>query len=178
MAPKAPPKFTSPAKPPETSTMTQDEIQEIYHQMEKRITENRKQMEHKMDETIKINMVEMENNMDKKMNENSAHMEYKLDKKMDDMKNKMDENKEEIQKTMKELQNYLSSMIFHVLDERISKGDIKMQGNQENKGSIMVEQLVGNKQISSGFKFNSGVNYIGDLKFNFPKIELKKFDGK
>jgi hypothetical protein len=41
MAPKAPPKFTSPSKPLESSTMTQGEIQEIYHQMEKKITENR-----------------------------------------------------------------------------------------------------------------------------------------
>jgi hypothetical protein len=48
MAPKDPPKFTSPTKPPQSSTMTQDEIQEIYHQMEKKITENREQMEKKM----------------------------------------------------------------------------------------------------------------------------------
>jgi hypothetical protein len=44
MDPKAPPKFTSPAKPPKISTMTQDEIDEIYHEMEKRIIE----MENKM----------------------------------------------------------------------------------------------------------------------------------
>jgi len=31
MAPKASPKFTSPTKPTEYSTMTQDEIKEIYH---------------------------------------------------------------------------------------------------------------------------------------------------
>jgi len=36
-------------------------------------------------------------------------------------------------KSMKELQNSMSSMIFHVLDERIPKGDIKWQGNHENK---------------------------------------------
>jgi hypothetical protein len=48
MAPKDPPKFTSPNKPPERSTMTQDEIQEIYHQMEKRIIENKEQMENKI----------------------------------------------------------------------------------------------------------------------------------
>jgi hypothetical protein len=57
MDPKAPPKFTSLSKPPEISTMTQDEIQEIYHEMEKKVTENKGQMEHKMDETMKINMV-------------------------------------------------------------------------------------------------------------------------
>jgi hypothetical protein len=86
----------------------------------------------------------------------------------------MDEN---IQKSMKELQNSLSSMMFHALDDRLSKGDIKMQGTQENKGSILVEQPVDNKQFSSGFNSNSGVNYGGGPKFNFPKIELKKFDG-
>jgi hypothetical protein len=78
---------------------------------------------------------------------------------------------------MKELKNSLSSMIFHALDERLSKGDIKMQGTHENKGSIQVEQPVDNKQFSSGFNSNSGVNYGGGPKFNFPKIELKKFDG-
>jgi gas vesicle protein len=66
---------------------------------------NREQIEHKMDETMKINMVETENKIHKKMNENSPHME-----------NKMDENKEEIQKSMKELQNSLSSIIFLALD--------------------------------------------------------------
>jgi hypothetical protein len=102
--------------------------------MEKMITENREQI----DETMKTNMDEMENKMDKKMNENSSHMENK----MDDMTNKIDEN---IQKSMKELQKSLSSMIFHALNERLSKGDIKMKGTQENKGSIPVEQPVNNK---------------------------------
>jgi prefoldin subunit 5 len=62
--PKAHPKFTSLAKALESSIMIEDEIDEIdeiYHQMEKRITENREQMEHNMDE--------MENKMDKMMNE-------------------------------------------------------------------------------------------------------------
>jgi hypothetical protein len=39
MDPKASPKFTSPTKPPDSSTMTQYEIQEIYHHMKKDITE-------------------------------------------------------------------------------------------------------------------------------------------
>jgi hypothetical protein len=55
---------------------------------------------------------------------------------IDEMENKMDENKIEIQNHMKELQNSLSSMIFQDLYERIPKGDIKMQGTRENKGSI------------------------------------------
>jgi hypothetical protein len=48
----------------------------------------------------------------------------------------MDENKEEIQKSIKELQNSLYPVIFHSLDVRLSKGDIKMQRTHENKGSI------------------------------------------
>jgi hypothetical protein len=164
--------------------MTQDEIDKIYHQMEKWIIENREQMEHKMDEMgnkmykmmndnrneMKKNMDEMENNIDKKMDE----MEKKMDKKMDE--NKID-IKEQIQKLMKEMQNSLSSMIFHALDERISKGNIKMHGTQKNKGSILVEQPVDNKQFSSGFKSNSGVNYGGGTKLQFPKTELKNFYG-
>ena len=141
-----------------------------------------------MDKTMKIDMDEMENMIDKKRNENNNEMkinmdkmENKIDKKMDDIKNKMDDmtNKmdENIQKSMKELEKSLSSMMFHALDDRLSKGDIKIQGTQENKGSIMVEQPTDNKQFSSGFKSNSGVNYGGGPKFNFPKIELKKFDG-
>jgi hypothetical protein len=51
MAPKAPPKLTSPNKPPESSTMTQEERDEFFHQIEK---------------------------MEKKMNENSAHMDNKI----------------------------------------------------------------------------------------------------
>jgi hypothetical protein len=39
----------------------------------------------------------------------------------------MDENKEEIQKSI--------SMMCQDLDERLPKGDIKMQGTNENKGS-------------------------------------------
>jgi hypothetical protein len=96
MAPKDPPKFTSPIKPLENSTMTQDEIDEIYFLMEKRIIVNREQMEHKMDETMKRNMDEMEKNMDKNMYENKNEMKInmdetknKIEKKMDDMKNKM-----------------------------------------------------------------------------------------
>jgi hypothetical protein len=48
MAPKSHLKFTSPTKPTKRSTMTQDEIEEIYHYMENNITENREQMENKI----------------------------------------------------------------------------------------------------------------------------------
>jgi hypothetical protein len=112
------------------STMTQDEIQHIYHHMEKKITENKEQMEKKIiinKEEMKINMEQMENNMDKRM----------------------DENKEEIQKSMKELQTSSYFVIFHASDERLPKGDIKMKGTHENKGSTHVVQPIDNKQFSS-----------------------------
>jgi hypothetical protein len=40
---------------------------------------------------------------------------------------------------MLELQNSMSSMILHTLDERLPKGDIKMQGNHENVEEINIE---------------------------------------
>jgi hypothetical protein len=63
------------------------------------------------------------------------------------MDKKMDANKVEIQKSMKELQNSLFSMIFQALDERLPKLYIKMQGTHENKGSILVEQPIDNNQF-------------------------------
>ena len=79
MSAKAPPKFTSPTKPPQISTKTRDEIKEIYHHMEKKIIKNREQMENKMDENMKRNMAEIENKMDKNMNENQNGMKKKMD---------------------------------------------------------------------------------------------------
>ena len=67
-------------------------------------------------------------------------------------------------------------MIFQALDERLRKGDIKMQRTNENKGSIQVEKTVDNNKFSSGFNYNSGINYFGGLQFNLLKIELKNFD--
>jgi hypothetical protein len=90
----------------------------------------------------------------------------------------LDGNKEEIQNSMKKMQNSMSSMIFQALDERLSKGDIKMQGTHENEGNIRVEQIVDNNPfLTSESNSNIGVNYGGGPKFNFPKIELYKFDG-
>jgi hypothetical protein len=40
MAPKGAPKFTSPTKPPKISTMTEEEREEIFHQMEQLEKEN------------------------------------------------------------------------------------------------------------------------------------------
>jgi gas vesicle protein len=85
------------------------------------------------------------NKWKKKIIENKEEMKRNMDDNKNSMKKKMDENKEEIQKTMKELQNCMSSMMFQALDERLPKGDIKMQGTHENKGSIHVEQPTDNK---------------------------------
>jgi uncharacterized membrane-anchored protein YhcB (DUF1043 family) len=65
----------------------------------------------------------MEKNMnvvENKMDENRKEME----KKMDEVENKMDENRKEMEKHMEnmlELQNPMSSMILHALDENSLK---------------------------------------------------------
>ena len=71
----------------------------------------------------------------------------------------------------------MSSIILQALDERLPKGDMKMPGTHEKKGSSHVEQPTDNNKFSSVFNSNNGVNYGGGPKFNFPEIELKKFDG-
>jgi len=71
----------------------------------------------------------------------------------------------------------LKISILQTLYWRLPKSDVVTNVTHENKGSIHVEQPTGNNQFSSGFNYNSGVNYDGGPKFNFPKIELKKFDG-
>jgi hypothetical protein len=49
----------------------------------------------------------------------------------------------------------------------------------ENKVSIDVEQPPNNNHFSGGFNSNSGVNYGWVPKgVNFPKVELKNFDGR
>ena len=50
---------------------------------------------------------------------------------------------------MKEMQKSMSSMIFQDLDERLPKGDLKMQGTHENKGSIHVKQASNNNPFST-----------------------------
>jgi len=53
-----------------------------------------------------------------------------------------------------------------------------MKGTHENKGSIHVEKPTDNKPFStSESNSNSGVNYVGGPRFNFPSIELNNFDG-
>jgi hypothetical protein len=55
----------------------------------------------------------------------------------------MMENMEKMEKHMEnkmlELKNSMSSMILHALDERLPKGDIKLQGNHENVEEINIE---------------------------------------
>jgi hypothetical protein len=78
MAPKGPPNISSPTKPSESSTMTQEEREDIFHQMEhmkKMMGENMEQMENKMGiwnrwkrRWVKI-WNQMENKMDKNMEE-------------------------------------------------------------------------------------------------------------
>jgi TolA-binding protein len=97
-----------------------------------------------------------------------------MKKNMDDMENKND-IKREIQNSMKEMQN-MASLIFQAIDEIFPKGDIKMEWMHENKGSTHIEKTSNNNPFSES-NSNSGVNFGGDPKFNFPKIELKKFDG-
>jgi alanyl-tRNA synthetase len=120
---------------------------------------------------------EMEDKMKNKMNENKNYMRKKMDENkeemqinMQQMEQNMGENMEKMMdKKMEEFQN----SILQTLDGRIPKSDTV---THENKGSIHVEQPVSNKKFSSGFNSNSGVNYGGDPKFKFPKIELNKFD--
>jgi hypothetical protein len=45
-----------------------------------------------------------------------------------------------------------------------------MKGTQENKGSILVEQLADNKQFSSGFNSSGGVNYSEVLNSTFRRL--------
>jgi hypothetical protein len=68
--------------------------------------------------------------------------------------------------------------ILQTLYGRLPKSDIVTEETHENKGSIHARQLAINKHFSCGFNSNSGVNYGWVPKgLNFPKVELKKFDG-
>jgi hypothetical protein len=59
--------------------------------------------------------------MEKKMNENSLHMD-----------NEMNENLEHVEKKMEEWKNLMYDVLLHTLDDRLPKGDNKIQGNHEN----------------------------------------------
>jgi hypothetical protein len=172
-----PKKVKTHIKPPEVSSMTQEENEGIHNRLsklEEKIKNVSENSNNWVDSQIQIQVMEgkmdgMENNMEVMKN------------KMDDMENKMEENKNDIkrerQNSMKEMKN-MFSLIFQAIDEGFSKGDIKMEWTHENKGSTHVEQTANNKPFStSESNSNSGVNSGGGPKFNFPKIELKNFDG-
>jgi hypothetical protein len=93
---KGAPKFTSPIKPLESSTMTREEREDIFHHLDK--FEN--QFNELSVKSITSNKL-MENNME--------HME----------KN-MDENRVQMEKNMDELKNSMSTII-QTLDGRIYK---------------------------------------------------------
>jgi hypothetical protein len=77
---------------------------------------------------------------------------------------------------MLELQNSMSSMILHALDERLPKGDIKMQGNHENVEEIKIESQ--NHDYSSlQDPHHQGFN-VAPRNYFIPKIDMRKFDGK
>jgi hypothetical protein len=146
-------KMTTPIKPPEVLSTTQEENEDIHNTLSK-LEEQLNDLSYKSNNWIKSQ------------------------RQIQELEKKMDENREEIWYSMKKMQNSMSSMIFQDLDERFPKGYIKMQGTHENKGSIHVEQTANNKPFSTiESNSNSGVNYGGGPKFNFPKIELNKFDG-
>jgi len=165
---------TTPIKPPEVSSMTQEENEDMHNQLSK-LEEQIYNVSEKFNnwvnsqtqiQVMEGKMVGVENNMEGIKN------------KMDDMENKMEENKndikKEIQNSMKEMKN-MSSLISQPIDGRLPKGDIKMEWTHENKGSIHVEQTTNNKPFNES-NSNYGVNSGGGPKFKFLKIELKKFD--
>jgi hypothetical protein len=72
----------------------------------------------------------------------------------------------------------MEQKIIESLNGRLPKIDKVFEGTHENKGSIQVEKLSNDKTFPGGFNSNSGVTYRWFPKgVNFPKVELKKFDG-
>jgi hypothetical protein len=113
-----------------------------------------------------------------------SHSQEIFKREMEDkMENLMD-------KRMEQLQN----SILHTLDERLPKGDIKMQGNHENKENNSVEPQshmgnistqLGSMNIESQNHDHSSFQDLHHRGFNstprnylIPKIDMRKFDGK
>jgi hypothetical protein len=87
-------------------------------------------------------------------------------------------NLQRAQPLLKKKEKRFFTKWIQTLDGRLPKSDIVTEETHENKGSIHVEQPSNNKHFSGGFNSNSGVNYGWVPKgVNFPKVELKKFDG-
>jgi hypothetical protein len=85
-------------------------------------------------------------------------MEKKMDEKMEDLKNSM------------------SVIFLHTLDERLPKGDIKTQGNNENVEEIKIE-FQNHDYLSSPDPHHRGFN-AAPRNYLIPKIDMRKFDGK
>jgi uncharacterized protein YukE len=109
-----PKNITTPIKPPEVSSRTQEENEDIHN------------MFSKLEEQIN----DLSDNSNIWVN-SQRHIQ--------EIESNMDENKEEIQNSMKEMKNSISSMIYQSLNDRLPIRDIKIQGTHENKGSIHVE---------------------------------------
>jgi hypothetical protein len=132
MASKCHPKFTSPNKPTKIFSITHEENEEIHNNLSK-LEDKLNGLSVRLITSVElVNIQRKIQDMKNKMDENQEHMERK-------MENKMDENREHMEKKMLELQNSMSSMILHALDERLPIGNIKMQGNHENVEEEKIE---------------------------------------
>jgi hypothetical protein len=77
---------------------------------------------------------------------------------------------------MLELQNSISSIILHTLNERLPKGDIKMKGNHENVEEINIESQ--NHDYSSlQDPYHQGLN-VAPRNYFITKINMRKIHGK
>jgi hypothetical protein len=72
----------------------------------------------------------------------------------------------------------IEQKIMEALNGRFPESDKVSEGAYENKGSIHVEKLSNDNNVSRGFKSNNGVTYGWSPKgVNLPKVELRNFDG-
>lgn len=92
-----------------------------------------------MDEQIEKAMGENREYMETKMEENREYMENNMEENMKQIKKKMDENWEHMEKKIEELQKSMSTMFLQSPYERLHKGYIKMQENNENVEEIKIE---------------------------------------
>jgi flagellar biosynthesis chaperone FliJ len=69
-----------------------------------------------------------------------CHQIEKVEKKMNEnMEKKMNEYWDHMEKNMEELKKSIYEMFLHTLDERVHKGDNKMEGSHENVEKINIE---------------------------------------
>jgi hypothetical protein len=153
-------KNSTPIKPPESSTMTHEESEDIHNQLSNLENQFKELSDRSVTNVDLVNTqrqieINMEN-MDQRWN----IWNRKMDQKMEYMEQKM------------------VARLIQTLDERLPKSDNVTEGTHENKGSIHVEQPSINKHIPGGFNSNIGANHGWVPKgIHFPKVELRKFDG-